>query len=351
MQKSLLLLTAAIMPVLSQAQVSLDLSKAPPINSSIIYYDANVPVGFSFGKSGTGNDWNFTMVAPVAGEDDTTFVLDPADLPLGADFPTATHATIDNGDDTYSLLEINSSGVSFLGMMADFTGTGGWRSLHIQPALTSMSFPYQFGAPSRTVAGTAEVYATGAEIGQPQLDSAHYVQDLSTRIDALASGTLTVPGGAFDAFLERRINTSTLTLYVKGAITGNVWMPAGAPTTDVDSAFYWYTNESLLPYAHALYDDTGLHDVRFYRSSLSTGIEKPQRSLFAVYPNPANESIRLSLPLAAPVQFELLSSNGELKRRGMTAGSIPVGDLASGMYLVRLRFEDGSVQTARFLKN
>lgn len=353
MTKRLLLFALICIPGLTFAQVTLDNSVTPPVNSMMTYYDANVPSPpFVFSTSGTSNTWDFSGMFTSPTDEDTLFIVDPNSVPLGSSFPSATHTTYENGDDSYSMLKINSTGITFLGNVSDLTGSGGFRALVSNPELLAMPFPYSYGS-SATASGYFELFETGAFIGEPTIDSVHYRSTIGGQRDVTASGNIILPSGTFPAILERSINFNVDTLWIKGVPTGNQWVISpGFPQSSTDSSFYWYTNNSNQPYAHALYDDTGLHDVNFFKD-LITNISAPEKTFSStIYPNPSNGILNVTLPSSTGVcTFMIFNSTGQLVAKGsLTINQLNLSTLPSGLYSLQLTAADGKTSTTKFLK-
>ncbi|HQW22422.1 MAG TPA: hypothetical protein PLI47_03920, partial [Bacteroidia bacterium] len=93
MIKKLLSLTLLCIPAIGIAQVSLDNTMTPPVNSMMTFYDANVPSPpFVFSTSGTSNTWDFSGMFASPIDEDTLFIADPASIPFNSSFPSATHS-------------------------------------------------------------------------------------------------------------------------------------------------------------------------------------------------------------------------------------------------------------------
>jgi len=162
--KKLVLAIIVLLPVLSSAQVTLNASMAPAVNTAVIYYDANVPSPpFTFSKSGTSNTWDFTSIAPVTLADDTAFYYDPATVPFSSSFPNATHATREDSDNGYAMIQVNSSGVSLLGNIVDIAGNGNLLPVTTSGPILTMPFPFSYGS-TNTANGIIDFYATGAAV-------------------------------------------------------------------------------------------------------------------------------------------------------------------------------------------
>jgi hypothetical protein len=354
MKRNLLIALLIGLPSLAISQVSLNASMAPPINVKLIYYDANVPSPpFTFSKSGTTNTWDFSVLTPVAGQDDTTFVVSPSSISGGSSFPTATHCTYEGAvNPSYTMIKVDPFGVTYLGTVADPIGTGNYMPLVIVPPLQVMTFPYTYGS-SGNAMGYIEIFTTGASIGQPTLDSVRYKSTNGSVRDVLASGNMILPSGTLPAMLERSVDTQIDSAWGKGIITLNQWVLL-LNTIKVDSAFYWYTNQSLLPYAHALYDSTGLHDVNYFKTS-SVGISemKPAAS-WSIYPNPVVNTLHINSDgnFHGNYELKILNVLGQVVMKGNTSrNQFDVSSLSEGVYILNLVDEEGKTITLKFNKN
>lgn len=343
-----------VIPVTTFSQVSLNASMAPAVNTMFIYYDANVPSpAFTFSKTGTSNTWDFSVIAAVPGADDTTFVVAPGSVTGGASFPSATHCIYEAGEGSYTMVEVDANDLTYLGAVADLTGTGTLYPLIAVPPLVAMTFPYTYGSTSN---GSAyfQLYATGAAIGQPTVDSVRFKSSITAQRNVLASGNMILPSGTLPAMLERSIDSTVDSLWMKAAITGNLWVLApGFPQTTTDSSFYWYTNQSLNPYAHALYDDTGLHDVNYFKETLTGISDVPAASHISLYPNPVSDRIYLGLPGMGPNDYsvEIYTVTGSLVKTTRTVnGQIDVSGLSAGTYFLNLINQQGAVTTMKFVR-
>ncbi|TAH40940.1 MAG: T9SS type A sorting domain-containing protein [Bacteroidetes bacterium] len=345
-----------LLPGLSFGQISLDASMAPAVNSSIIYYDANVPSPpFTFAKSGIANTWDFSVLSPSTGQEDTVFFVDPASVSGGGSFPSATHATYEGGDESINMININSNDLTFLGFVGDPVGIGTSFPLSAQPPVAAMNFPYSYGS-TINASTYYEVFTTGAAIGQPSIDSVRYKSTLYIDASVIAAGDIILPSGTFASLLERKINSNVDSAWMKGATTGNQWVMApGFPSGGMDSAFYWYTDQSLEHMAHALYDDTGLHDVHYFKEQLTTDVNQIQANATSLiaYPNPVQDFLGFKgLNLKSIKEWSVTNADGRLLMKG-TSGleKLNVRNLSAGTYLFGIISEDGQLSSIRFVKN
>lgn len=337
------------------AQVTLNASLTPTHGTQFIFYDANVPTpAFTFSKSGTSNTWDFTAIAPLPTEYDTVFILDPASVTgATAAFPTATHVTREHDSPNFTVIKVDNSGISLLGMMGDIFGTGINLVAPVNPPPSFMTFPYSFGSGTNST-GVIEIKETGNFIGQPTIDSVWLKSTIMTDRDVIAGGNMIIPSGTFPSILERSITTQIDSAWMKSALTGNMWVPApGFPTSVTDSAFYWYTGQSLQPYAHALFDDTGLHDVVFFKNSVVGLNETEVSDALSIYPNPVQNELHFTLAGMGSSMYnitvfdlrgrEVLRANGSLSKMNVSM-------LAPGLYHFLVADDRGHVASKRFIK-
>lgn len=323
-----------------QSQV-LDLNSAPVPNSTFIFYDANVPVSpFTFGASGTSNTWDFTGITPVTGADDTVYVKAMStSAAASAAFPGGSYMDHEADNGSMRVVGIESDGAYVLGAYGDIFGLGGEFAMYFESPALFFEFPTMMGSHPT---GNARVNQkmTGAAIGQPSVDSVWVRSRSYGDREIIATGDLVVPAGTFTALLQRAISAKYDTVYVKSAASGGAWVLApGQPSTERDSNFYWYNQQSLVPYAHALYENGVLHDVNYFRSVTTdtvSGINAwaPKNS-WAVYPNPAKGSVNIS-GLPANSIFEVYDMGGRnVCRLQAVEGQIETGELDKGVYFLQ----------------
>lgn len=319
----------------------LNINSAPVVNSTFYYYDANVPnPPFTFSASGTGNTWDFTGITPVTGADDTLYVKAMSTSPgAAAAFPDGTYMDYEaDNHNSKRVVKIASDGAYVLGAYGDIFSLGTEFALSFDQPEMYISFPAQLGT-HLTGTGRVEQKLSGAAVGQPAVDSVWVIKTVHGDREMIATGDLVLPSGTFTALLERSVSTSYDTVYIKSATTGGVWTLApGQPSMEQDSNFYWYNEASLIPYAHALYENGVLHDVNYFMSVTTDPVgigEALPSPAWSIYPNPVEDVARIS-GLPANSSFELFDAAG--RRIGVlqaTEGLIQFGELPKGIYLLK----------------
>ncbi|MPM24270.1 hypothetical protein SDC9_70751 [bioreactor metagenome] len=108
---------------------------------------------------------------------------------------------------------------------------------------------------------------------------------------------------------------------------------------------WWLVPDPSFPYSMGVLEGIVLNII-----PVGTGIaDNEQNSSIGFYPNPANEIIYLNSATGADIQYSILSSTGQLIQSGFTSGSISVSDLASGIYFLQLKTEEG-IQVGKIVK-
>jgi hypothetical protein len=338
---------------LTFGQISLTSTMAPPVNSIFLYHDANVPSpAFTFSKSGINNSWDFSGLFASPADEDSVFFVDPADYPAAVAFPTATYGTYEGGDQEINMISIDASYQTALGIIGDplFSGTMG--ALVGTPPITRMTFPWTYGSSSSGLS-YVEIMTTGATVGAP-FDSVRYRRFIGVNATVLAAGDIIIPSGTFPSLLERCINSSVDTMWGKSAATGNMWVLANNPQEIIDSSFYWYSDQSLQPYAHALFDDSGvMHDVNYYNSQLSTAVRNDiPASQLNVFPNPTRDFLGVKgLDFPADSKWSIYNISGqELLKGNFSLNTINVQNLSQGSYILHLTTPEGVKHDVQFIK-
>jgi hypothetical protein len=354
MKRILLTSAMAFVAYLSQAQITLNLSNAPSTGIMIINNDANVPSPpFTFSKSGTSNTWTFTGIACDSINDDTVFVLNPSTLPTGSNFPGATHATYEAGDDGVSFLKVDATGAYTLGVAGDLFSNGSTVVLKPASPVLSIAFPFTYN--NNNSSELKLTYkTTGTAIGQPSVDSVMLIQISRPVRDVIAAGNIVLPSGTFPALLERVVNHNTDSSMMKGTITGGNWILApGSPKVTHDSTFYWYTTRSLIPTAHCIYKSGVITDVTFYKKTVSIpmGIATPEISKnISFYPNPASDIAHFDASLNIN-RAEIYNLQGQLViNAAITNNSMPLNDLSTGIYFVKCYNSSNEIYVGKVVK-
>lgn len=337
-------------------QVTLGAGQAPVNNSMFTYYDANEPnPPFVFNKTGTTNIWDFTALTPVPGADDTSYSRLPSQVTGSSNFPLATHALWEVGDNTTTFARIDATGGYILGIYGDVFGTGNNVALHYPGTPKVWSFPLQYGS-SKSINATIEYKVSGAEVGQPSIDSAWYKSLQMNDRAIIAEGNMILPAGTKPALLEINREHSIDSLFIKGTATGGQWILApNFPKEKFDSTYYWYSSESLQQYAHVIYKSGLVTDVNYFKSvtvsPVSTGIDRAKNKAFSIYPNPCKNELLIQNYNPAGHYAAITDLAGAvILHFSLAKSTIDISSLQPGIYFLTLTDESGNNSVAKFIK-
>lgn len=187
------------------AQITINVSDAPIIGTTLTYAEDTILTNIGPGPDGMGQTWDFTGF-----DADVTFVtnvVDPANTPSADLFPTAVLTLETEG--LYSYASIDEVGLYGLGGSAEQEGV----------VITAALDPAQLLLLNPTTLGTTFnsdfklfVEFDGSDFG---VDSVRVQQVGSANAEVTASGTLTVPAGDFETLRLRTETVTTDSIWVK----------------------------------------------------------------------------------------------------------------------------------------
>jgi hypothetical protein len=253
------------------------------------------------------------------------------------------------------MIQVDATGITYEGVLTDPFASGTLMPLMANPPAQVMTFPWTYGS-TVNINSYIDIYASGATVGQPAIDSIHYRSYNISTNDVIASGDLILPSGTTSALLERQVHETIDSAWAKSAAMGNVWLPApGFPTSLTDSAFYWYNNQSLQHMAHALFDETGtMHDVHYYQSTqVISGVNEFDKRQVNVYPNPTTNFLGVKgMNFPANSKWTIVNTAGQLVLSGdFSLNTINVQNLKQGEYILHVTSQSGDTQNVRFIKH
>ncbi len=302
-------------------------------DANLITYDESVD-GLAPGSAGSGQSWDFSGL-----NSDSTFVenlVPPSSVTGGAGFPDATVANTltEDGVEFSSFFKGDASSYSLLGSSA--SGSGITATFTYTDPSDILRFPVGFGQSFNDTYATT-ISASGLS----------YQRNGSTQVDVDGSGTLLTPAGSFSGVLRVKSVESY-------QLVGLPPIPGSSTSGTVTSYNYIsadYPGAILLSYT--ITDDlinepdtvVGFADPTF------ASIAKATSNTFEVYPNPANEEIRINASNKL-TGVEIIDIQGRVIYTQAINGSavnqsIATSSLEAGIYLLRGLSADGKIFVKR----
>ena len=316
------------------SQVILDASLVPESGTTIIVKNLQDPASFVFQKTGTNLIWDFTTQS--VDSQDTLYYVDPASTPYAGQFPGATLG-LQQSPDELAFIQNSVTNSLLLGVVAD-TGSG-ILVIPLQPTLTLFQFPYTYGDEINSTAKTT-LKGTGSQFGMP-FDSVKMVTTIITQRMVNAWGNLILLHGQYPGtLLEKGITKQVDSAWVKVPFLG--WIPAlGFPQTNVDTAYRWFTDELLHPFAEIDSDETGIYAGYFYSGNL-TGIQEktPWEEAVLIYPNPARTTLNIQFEEAQPqTRIQITDLTGKIWLESYMEGKtslLNINHIPEGVFVINI---------------
>lgn len=292
------------------------------------------------GGSGASQIWDFTGVDALGGSLTLNFV-DPSTTAFASSFPFSTVAQ-DDGSGVYSYY-MNTANE------ADYMGYGYYGE----------AFPYTdnqevFAYPCTYNTSFADhLSASGVVNGQ------YVIRHGSVSFSADAYGKLMLPEGTFANTLRvKYVSNITDTVFYGGSfiiqtnITTYSWYVPGIKSALMSIGYDTSTVNGYYPQYSSF--------ASYTPGANAATLLQAETSNLSIFPNPAvnHSAISFTLEQAGNVQFSLMNDAGQTIKTWtestLTAGihseEIEIGDLESGVYLLRLEMINRKDAIARFTK-
>ncbi len=295
------------LPIALTAQISIGVADMAQVGDVITRKTDTLTILTGPGGSGANQTWNFSQTSSNI-IDEITNVINPADAPNGASFPTANLAmTTDNSN--YLYFEQNASQLNTLGFAGDLLGTGNPVVAPLTTGLLVHNFPRTFGSNFSDTYVT-DITLDGSAIS-PAISEIRFKRTGLVLDSTDAYGQLTTPVATYNSLRTKRIEYSTDSIWIK-AIFPPTWQLFQV-NQDTTLSYQWYANQGKLAVAELTFDTLGVPNrFTWLHASDFNGInEMSTNSNLKLYPNPSNDVIN----------FEFLTSQND-------NGSLIITDLS-----------------------
>jgi hypothetical protein len=309
---------------ISNAQLSLTKAANEPVIGDIYNtqdYDSTTTIPKN---TGAGQSWNFNSFLQKTSYSNNTFTT-VASTPNSSLFSGSTLA-VDQGGGSYQYFKVTPtnfelSGLQYPTAVFNFSNTA-----------IFYVWPVNFGYSSTDVfGGTTTTSVTSTMAG-------------SITINATGAGTVTMPGGLVLTNCLQLINTYTISLGVSTYSQSAI---------EKEYQYYHSTNKFPVLTIHYSTVTTGSTVTKSYKIQVNTAVVAAIKTNqlnddFSIFPNPANETITISLsnPGHQMVSATLTNMLGQVvktERFGNGTSihtNLNITDLQKGMYLLNLMVGD-----------
>ena len=315
---------------------------------TVITYNGNAPqIGdvynfsgaygsFEPGSSGAGQNWDFSDIDPTFFNVET--VVTPQSTPFVDDFPeanTAFHYTGDN--ESFSYAQISTSEMLNDGIGLDPGGENEY-FIHYTDAVKIMQYPFSF----------SDTYTDSYYSAYSLTDEMLTIEWGDITVTADAWGSVSTPAGTYN---------NTLRVKSERVYTDSVWVSGLFlyANTYTQTDYEWYTATSHTPVISISITGDG-SSVTYRTDALGIDNALLGQSQINAYPNPATNTINISLPEGSNGNMDIYIFDiqgkqiAQLKKIGHNQFSANIGSLAPGEYVISVETNSTNYTTTKFIK-
>lgn len=330
----------------SIAQITLLESDMSSVGDVVVRYNDTIPV-YGPGGSGPGQTWDFTQA--IADDTANTFILAPSSTPFSSTF-SSSNLAMQGATESYLYFTQTMNQLITDGAAGDLLETGEMIESPFSDPLVLHNFPRTYGDFSDdTYAFQTEASGAGFPIPVYRVRLTHNGHAFDTTD---AYGTLITPTGSYDALRVKTTDYTTDVLEYK-LFQFSSW---ALYQTIIDTvvSYSWHGKLEKLALAEFAYDSLG-NPKRFTYSAVPPAVNVNVHNSYdqpktTIYPMPANDKVCIDESSGNILRYEVLDTRGIIVRKGsFNAQCIPVNDLNSGLFFIRIWKGLDKVETFKFL--
>lgn len=335
MNKSILLCLFLASTITAFAQPTLTKATNAPVAGDIFYGYSVDTAGVDSGAAGPSITWDMSTVVKI--DSDTTFFLNCAATPYCDSFPGANLVMRVDSDYVYGI-----SGTDGLQMIGNYSD-GNY--IHFTDPRRMTKYPFTYGSTFKDTSGMT-FSIMGFDI--------FFNTYITSTADAW--GTLKLPNGTFTNVL--RIQTTTIQQ------DSSFFMGMPQVNKSQTESYSWFAAGIHTPLATLDYDTSGtgtwyLSEAKYYKATPPpppTGISEAANSSngIQVYPNPASGEVNIQFgENTARTTVAVLDMAGRevmnMVYEHSNSAKLPLNDIPSGTYMLRVMTEGKAPEAARLI--
>ena len=305
---------------------------APQIGET--YHLAGDNGSYDPGPAGANQNWDFSDITPTFSTSSTA--VTPESTPYASEFPEATIAFAQEGNETFIYSQISTSAMMNVGLGNDPGSGGDILIIHYTDPVKLMKYPFAY---SDTY---TDSYYTSYSLMEGMLT--HEWGNITVTADAW--GNVSTPEGTFNALRVKSERIYTDSIWVSGIFISAI--------TYTQTDYQWYTSTSHAPVMSVSISGDG--STASYRTDAATAIGENQLPDVQVniFPNPVTD--RLTIQTDKKIKsIRLLSVNGQLINEVPVTSpesqqTINFNRYPKGIYFIELGFDKGVTVTRKVIK-
>ncbi len=324
MKKFYYLILFALAFQISKAQLTLTKAANEPVIGDIHVVQLWDSTSAIPKATGAGVIWNFSSIVSTTNVFTSNFTTVAVSSPSPASFPSASFAESNSGD--YNMCKSTATTYELVGYQSSFGGSNSV-IIYTNSAIFAV-WPIAMGYTATDTYSGSDVSATVTTIDTGTFNT-----------NAKGTGTLILPGGLTLTNCLQIVTTSTDVFTIAG--TGTV--------TSIQRQYDFYHSSQKFPIISVSYGFAGgsvsYCDITVNNAVLAGIKEQELKSNISVFPNPAKESITISLynNLSKEIRVQIANLLGEtvkmenLRQDGLSETKLNVNDLPQGVYFINIQ--------------
>jgi hypothetical protein len=346
-----LLMTAFVLFV--RGQIVVTNSNIAPVGSTIVLANDSLPDSSIVpGDAGANKIWDFSALHEFYY--DTLLSVAPAGTPFCDSFPDANYVleSINSSDTLFGYFIKNDDAMTSLGYAGAFSDTGSAMVISLVPYETVMDFPIQYG----NHFDETFYYQIVVAGPSPGPDSIKFKHTVTKSVDVDAWGTVSIPGGTYDALRSKIIRNEADSTWI---LLFGTWNLVAADTS-TNVSYEWYTNGVTPGFTLVSMDivqtkANEVNSVSFLKGT-PVGIRQQKTRNVKTYPNPAYNNVLFET--GTRIDGKLIVYNGlgtKIIERDISGKkfNIDISNLQPGNYFINIidNLNKGFKYSGKFIKN
>jgi hypothetical protein len=329
-----------------KSQITLDQwDVAQPLTKYIQFNDSMPNILIQPGNPGPSQTWDFSLLQNHT--TDTLIFTNSQWTPYGSNFTNSNLCMMNIGTDTnYSYLKTDADSMVVVGQAGTFMGSATPIVVHIDPSNKLVDFPSTYQSSFTSNSKFKVVVYYGQLVGGFMIDSIKVKETMTTTSTFDSWGNLTTSLGTYNCL---RANIKQVTNDSIWAFAFGNWMDMTATYGGLDSSkkYSWWAKNVGFVVAELDVDPVtdSVLGGKYLGAQPAPG--SVQEFLYAghvtIYPNPSSNfvsinsdntiyTIEISNTLGETVKSQILNNK---------SGIIDINDLKKGIYIIRLKDENG----------
>lgn len=345
---------AFIFSFAAKSQITIDeWDMAQPLTKYIQYDDSIPNILIQPGNPGANQTWDFSLLQHHTTD---TFVFTNSQwTPYGSSFTNSNLCMMKISTDTnYTYLKTNADSMVILGQAVKFMGSANSIIVNINPTQKLADFSSTYQSSFTNTSKFKVVVYYGQVVSGITIDSIKVKETTTTTSIFDAWGNLTTSLGTYNCL---RANIQQITNDSIWALAFGNWIDMTATYGGIDTSkkYSWWAKNIGFVVAELNVDpvtDSVLGGKHLGVPPLPGSVQEfSDAGQVSIYPNPANDNVVVNSTNSI-YNIEISNTIGEIVKSqnlNCTAGIINVSDLNKGIYIIRIKSENGTALSVKKL--